>query len=54
MADGEQRTPESLRNIVMEAWGSVPPEELVRLIESMPARFQAVIDAYGGQPDIKA
>ena len=45
---GKQRTQDSLRNIVKEAWDSVSSEDLVRLIQSMPARCQAVIDADGG------
>ncbi|VDB83849.1 Bgt-50200 [Blumeria graminis f. sp. tritici] len=32
---------------IKEAWDSVSPEDLVRLIQSMPARCQAVIDAAG-------
>ncbi|CCU81332.1 hypothetical protein BGHDH14_bgh05137 [Blumeria hordei DH14] len=45
---GKQRTSDSLRNIVKEAWDSVYPEDLVRLIESVPAICQAVIDADAG------
>ncbi|VDB88046.1 Bgt-51355, partial [Blumeria graminis f. sp. tritici] len=45
---GKQRTLDSLRNIVKEAWDSVSSEDLVGLIESMPARCQAVIDVDGG------
>ncbi|SZF05259.1 unnamed protein product [Blumeria hordei] len=45
---GKQRTPDSLRKIVKEAWDSVSSDDLVRLIESMPSRCQAVGDADGG------
>ncbi|VCU39459.1 Bgt-50181 [Blumeria graminis f. sp. tritici] len=45
---GKQRTQDSLRNIVKEAWDSVSSEDLVRLIQSMPARCQAVVDVDGG------
>lgn len=29
-------------------WGNITEEQLNRLVESMPARLQAVIDAVGG------
>ncbi|VDB85744.1 Bgt-50335 [Blumeria graminis f. sp. tritici] len=45
---GKQRTQDSLRNIVKEARDSVSSEDHVRLIQSMPARCQAVVDADGG------
>ncbi|VCU39746.1 Bgt-50176 [Blumeria graminis f. sp. tritici] len=48
LGNRKQRTSDSLCNIVKEAWDSVSPEDLVRLIESMPARYQAMIDADGG------
>ena len=44
---GKQRTPDQLRSIVREAWDSITPECLQSLIESMPARCQAVINAQG-------
>ncbi|VDB87854.1 Bgt-51474 [Blumeria graminis f. sp. tritici] len=44
----KQRTQDIPRKIVMEAWDSVSFEDLVRLIQSMPARLQAVIGADGG------
>jgi len=37
-----------LRSIIQEAWEAVPNERIRELIESMPARCQAVIDANGG------
>ncbi|SZF00345.1 unnamed protein product [Blumeria hordei] len=43
-----QRTPDSIRKIAKEAWDFVSPKDLVRLIESWPARCQAVVDANGG------
>lgn len=47
--EGSSRVlPERLRQIVVEAWDSVSTQYLLRLIESMPARCQAVIDARGG------
>ncbi|POS85290.1 hypothetical protein EPUL_002493, partial [Erysiphe pulchra] len=45
---GRQRTQDGLRLIVKEAWDSVSPEDLLRLIESMPARCKAIIDTDGG------
>ena len=45
---GKQLSQDSLRQIVKEAWDSVSPEDLVRLLESMPSRCQAVKDADGG------
>ncbi|VCU39807.1 Bgt-50704 [Blumeria graminis f. sp. tritici] len=48
LGGGKQRTPDSIRKMVKKAWDSVSPEDLVRLIESMPARCQAVRDADGG------
>ncbi|SZF05092.1 unnamed protein product [Blumeria hordei] len=47
LGDGKQRTLDSLRKILKEAWNSLSPEDLVRLTESQPARFQAVTDADG-------
>ncbi|VDB94458.1 Bgt-50292 [Blumeria graminis f. sp. tritici] len=41
---GKQRTQDSLCNIVKEAWDSVSSEDLVRLIQIIPARCQAVVD----------
>lgn len=46
---GRQRTHKSLREIVTEAWYSVPTEFLVRLLEGLPARCQAVLRA---KPDV--
>ncbi|VDB86289.1 Bgt-20554, partial [Blumeria graminis f. sp. tritici] len=45
---GKQRAQDSLCKIVKEAWDSVSSEDLVRLIQSMPARRQSVIYADGG------
>ncbi|VDB94472.1 Bgt-51609 [Blumeria graminis f. sp. tritici] len=45
---GKQQTQDSLCNIVKEAWDPMSSEDLVRLIQSMPARYQAVIDADWG------
>ncbi|VDB93148.1 Bgt-50517, partial [Blumeria graminis f. sp. tritici] len=45
---GKQRTNDSLRKIVKETWDPVSSEDLVRLIQSMPSRCQAVIDEDGG------
>ncbi|KAI0999479.1 hypothetical protein K3495_g8717 [Podosphaera aphanis] len=45
--DRTQRTPEELRAIVMEAWGSITSEELTELVQSMPERCQAVLNADG-------
>ncbi|SZF04011.1 unnamed protein product [Blumeria hordei] len=47
LGGGKQRNQECLRNIVKEALDSVSPEGFVRLIESMPARCQALIDTHG-------
>ena len=48
VSGGKQRSQDSLHQIVKEAWDSVSPEDLVRLLESMPSRCQAVKDADGG------
>ena len=48
LGGGKQRTHDALRSIVKEAWDSVSSADLVRLIKSMPARSQAVVDADGG------
>lgn len=48
LGGGKQRTHDALRSIVKEAWDSVSSADLVRLIKSMPARCQAVVDADGG------
>ena len=45
LGGGKQRTQDSFRKIVKEAWDSVSPKYLVRLIESVPSSFQAVQDA---------
>jgi crotonobetainyl-CoA:carnitine CoA-transferase CaiB-like acyl-CoA transferase len=45
---GKQRTYDQLREIVREAWESITTEDLRELMESMPARCQAVVDAEGG------
>ena len=44
---GKQRPKDSLRQIVKEAWDFVFPEDLVRLLKSMPSRCEAVKDADG-------
>ncbi|VDB94608.1 Bgt-51848 [Blumeria graminis f. sp. tritici] len=48
MGCGEQRTQDIVCKIVKEEWDSVSSEDLVRLIQSMPARCQAVIHADRG------
>ncbi|SZE99966.1 unnamed protein product [Blumeria hordei] len=50
----KQRAQGSLCKMVKKARDSVSREDLVRLIESMPARCQAVIYVDGNQPDLKA
>ena len=45
---GKRRSQDSLRKILKEAWDSLSSEDLVRLIESMPSRFQGLKDADGG------
>ena len=45
---GKRISPKKLREVVEEAWQSILDEDLRRLVESMPARFQAVIRANGG------
>lgn len=46
--DGKQYTYDRLRVIVQEAWDRISEEYLQWLIDSMPERCQAVIDAKGG------
>ncbi|KAI0993466.1 hypothetical protein K3495_g14719 [Podosphaera aphanis] len=48
MGEGRQRTQDDLRIIVKEAWNNVSADNLMKLIETMPARCQAVLDADGG------
>lgn len=48
LGSGKQRSLDSLRSNVKEAWDSVPSEFLAELVRSMPARCRAVIDANGG------
>ena len=43
----EQMSYERLRAAVKEAWEAIGQDELRELVESMPARCQAVIDANG-------
>jgi len=45
---GRQPTYDALRQIVQEAWDSISVQDLRELIDSMPARCQAVLDAEGG------
>lgn len=45
---GKQRSHESLRKSVKKAWGSVSPENLVRLLESISSSYQAVTDVDEG------
>ena len=45
---GKQRYQDSLCKVVKEVWDSVSSADLVRLIQSMPVRCQAVVDADGG------
>ena len=45
---GKQRTHDELRAIVQEAWNSVPDEYLDDLIDSMPERCRAVLEADRG------
>lgn len=47
-AGGKQRPYDELRVIVQEAWDSITMDVLRALIDSMPERCQAVIDADGG------
>ena len=44
----EDCTYDQLRQAVKEAWDSITAEQLRELIDSMPKRCQAVIDADGG------
>ena len=44
---GERMSYDRLRRAVREAWEAVPQEYLTELLESMPKRCQAVIDANG-------
>ena len=45
---GSLRPSEGVRQIIQEAWDAITPQQLLTLIESMPRRCQAVIDADGG------
>ncbi|POS82236.1 hypothetical protein EPUL_006676, partial [Erysiphe pulchra] len=48
LGGGKNRSQVKLRVVVKEAWDSVASEYFVKLIESMPARCQAVKAADGG------
>lgn len=48
LGSGKNRSRDKLRLVVKEAWDSVSSEYFVKLIETMPARCKAVIDADGG------
>ena len=48
LGEGRQRTQEDLRIIFKEAWYNVSADDLMKLIETMLARCQAVMDADGG------
>lgn len=39
----------TFRSVLHETWGSVPQELIDRLINSVPHRLRAVIEANGGQ-----
>jgi hypothetical protein len=45
--DDNLRGYDELRTAIIEAWNAVPESHLLELLESMPARCQAVIDADG-------
>ena len=44
---GRQIPRQDLRNMMDEAWESISPIDLDTLINSIPAKFQATIDADG-------
>ena len=48
LPSGKQYSYEQLRDIVKEAWDSITSETLQELLESMPARCKAVVEANGG------
>ena len=48
LGEGRQRSSREIREIVEEAWESVSCEDLMKLLMTMPARCQAVLDADGG------
>jgi hypothetical protein len=41
-------TRDALRHAVVRAWNRIPQQQIDHMIDSMPARLQAVIDAKGG------
>ena len=45
---GSQRPINEVRVIIQEAWESITSQQLLRFIESMPRRCQAVVEANGG------
>ena len=45
--DDELRSYDALREAIIAAWNAVPESYLTELLESMPKRCQAVIDAEG-------
>lgn len=44
----QPQTLEQLRNALQDEWGRIPQQQIRRLIQSMPRRCQAVLDAHGG------
>lgn len=46
--DDKQLSYDKLRQVIRATWDAVPQEFLDKLIDSIPARCQAVIDAIGG------
>ena len=47
LGEGRQRSSREIREIVDEAWESVSSEDLMKLLLTIPARCQAVLDADG-------
>jgi hypothetical protein len=45
--DDNLRAYDALREAIVAAWNAVPETYLLKLLESMPARCQAVVDANG-------
>ena len=53
LGEGRQRTQDDLRIIVKEARDNVSADNFLKLIETMPARCQAVLDADGGHTNFQ-
>ncbi len=53
MRDTRPNNADELKATVKETWASIPPQQCLKLITSMPRRIEAVIKAKGALPSIE-